>query len=383
MRILYLSSVRIPSEKASGLAIVRQCQAFVQCGHTVELLRSARYRTAQDTIQAVYGIEPSFSIVDISSRAIYFLGKPGFYAMLMGEAMKMFRYFLKEKKTSDLIYSRDHRLLLPFVLFGYADKCFLELHTKHTDFITRYVAKRVKKLIVISRGLEQYYNSATGRTDIQIEPSGVDLEQFSNLPTPEKLKEKFKLPTDSLVFGYVGKYQTMGESKGVEEIIRAFALAYEQAKKIHLFLVGIEDNEKVEVMKIFDDCRLPVDTYTILPLDQKQFAEYLMASDVLLMNYPNTEHYAYYMSPTKLFAYLAAGKPIISSDLPSVRSIRSSGIRYVISDDVECLCESMVAGSENYEQCKQEADENPAMVEKYTWMNRTKRIIEGIEQDLI
>lgn len=244
MNILYLSSVRIPSEQASGLAIVRQCQAFVDNGNSLDLLIPVRLSSIQSSIEKVYGITPNFSVVEIKSFFLYSLGKVGFYFMLLIESLKMLWYYFKRGGQFDIVYSRDQRLLFPFVLFGLSKKCFLELHTKQSDFITKLVAKRAKKLIVISEGLKEYYAHLTKRDSILMLPSGVDLEQFKDLPEQSVLKRKFGLPHDKIVYAYIGKYKTMGESKGVEEIIQAFALARKELKNIHLLIVGLEESEK-------------------------------------------------------------------------------------------------------------------------------------------
>ena len=39
------------------------------------------------------------------------------------------------------------------------------------------------------------------------------------------------------------------------------------------------------------------------------------------MPFPDTKHYAYYMSPIKMFEYMASGRPIIATDLPSIREV--------------------------------------------------------------
>lgn len=120
MNILYLSGVRIPSEKASGLAIVRQCQAFVEIGHEVELVIPNRaFGNSEGTIESVYGIIPSFNIKSIRSKALYSFGKFGFGLMLSYEGLRMFLYFLFKKSKADIIYSRDQRLLFFFILFGF------------------------------------------------------------------------------------------------------------------------------------------------------------------------------------------------------------------------------------------------------------------------
>ncbi len=374
MRILFLSSVRIPSEKASGLAIVRQCEGFVGNGHQVDLVIPKRNNAVQPSVQEAYGFSPEFSVREIKLPGIYNLGKPGFIFMLMRDAIKMFMIFLKNRKSTDLVYTRDHRLLLPFVLFGYSQKCFLELHTKHTDTLAKFIVRKVKKVIVISEGLKSFYQPV--RKEIQVEPSGVNLEQFKNLPPVAEIKKKLSLPNDKFIFGYVGKYQTMGEDKGVNEIIQAFGLALKERQDIFLLLVGIAADEKATVSEVFKETGVSEDAYSILELDQSRFAEYLISSDILLMNYPNTEHYAHFMSPTKLFAYMAAGKPIISSDLPSIRSVVAKDeVLFVTAGDISAYSKGMLNVLGDFKELQTVADEARKLSEKHNWNERGRRII--------
>ena len=81
-----------------------------------------------------------------------------------------------------------------------------------------------------------------------------------------------------------------------------------KTKMFILLLVGINDDEMTDVKKIFDSLKIVDKNFKIIghvPQDKVIF--YLKASDVLVMNYPNTPHYAYAMSPMKLFAKIRAG----------------------------------------------------------------------------
>ena len=48
---------------------------------------------------------------------------------------------------------------------------------------------------------------------------------------------------------------------------------------------------------------------------------YIRACDVVTIPSPNTTHFAHFVSPLKLFEYLAAGSVIVATDLPSAREI--------------------------------------------------------------
>lgn len=379
MRILYLASVRIPSEKASGLAIVKQCEAIVDNGHTLELMVPKRSCQELSTIESEYGFIPNFSIRNFRSFGFYIFGKAGFALMLIYESAYVFLSYLIRKNKFDVIYSRNQYTSIPFVLFGFAEICILELHTKHHDFITRFIVKKVKRIIVISKGLESYYSQVTNRKDLIVVPSGVNIEQFEGVTSKDEMRKNLDLPAEKLIFSYVGKYKSMGESKGVDDIIAAFSEVYKKRPDIHLFIVGLEDNEFTQVTELANSHRLPQASYTLRHLDQKKFSQYIIASDVLLMNYPGTEHYSQYMSPTKLFAYMASGKPIISSNLPSITEAAFiRGSIFVEPGNVNSYAEAMISMCDDYNTFYGESVRNKEEVKKFSWRKRAEIILSKI-----
>ena len=110
---------------------------------------------------------------------------------------------------------------------------------------------------------------------------------------------------------------------------------------------------------------------------------YLEASDILVMNYPDTEHYRLYMSPTKLFAYMASGKIIIASDLQSVREIvDETCVVFVAPDDVLDLQSKLEQISSDLEIFKKLGAAGQHLVTQYSWENRAKRIIKRTESPM-
>ncbi len=378
MNILYLASTRIPTEKASGLAIMRQCEAFANLGHTVTLLRPSRKDCIIEDAFSYYGIPVVFSIVSFSVFPLFlWLGMLGYILMRMTLLWQVTWFVWSNRKEIDVLYARDPWLLFIPLLFFQKEKMISEMHTKHSNWVTRTVVLKAGKCVVISEGLRNFYSELTQRTDISVEPSGVDLEQFKNLPSVPQVRSELVLPQNVTIFGYIGKYTTMGEEKGVSLLIESFGTLYAESKNAHLLLVGIEENEYTHIRALCEQMNLPLEAYSLRVLDTKSFAHYLHACDVLLMNYPDTEHYRLYMSPTKLFAYMASGKIIVTSNLQTVREIvDETMVVFVRPGDATHLQSVLKNICNNLQKFQLMGIKGKAEVNRYSWNNRAKRLLD-------
>jgi glycosyltransferase involved in cell wall biosynthesis len=294
MKIVYLASVRIPTEKASGLAIMRQCEAFASLHHELTLVRPDRKNSITDDAFSYYVINEIFSVKKVRVFQLYdALGIVGYILMRISLLFALSWYVYINRKHIDILYARDPWVLCIPLLFFSRKKIVFEVHTKHTNFVTRFVVARVGLLVAISEGLRQFYAPVRKDTKTVVEPSGVDIEQFENLPTVRETRTQLSLPENTTLCGYIGKYKTMGEAKGVDEIIETFAAVHKEVQNTHLLLVGLEQDEWSVVQEKCNACNLEANAYTLRALYPKDFARYVHACDVLLMHYPirNTTGY--------------------------------------------------------------------------------------------
>lgn len=380
MRVLYIASAGIPTEKAYGIAIMRQCEAFVHEGATLTLIKPYRRRAVGDPF-SFYGIQPQFTLKTLPTVD---WRRDSWYGTLLTRVIDMcvsFVYIVRHQNQFDIVYARDHySLLLPLVFCRSCVRA-CELHTKHTGFFTRFILKRIAYLFVISEGLKTHYANITKRDDILVEPSGVDIDQFGNLPEVEKTRTMLSVPQNMCVFGYIGRYTTMGEEKGVTGIMEAFAHLHKSNRSTHLLLVGLEEREIEVVHAHFKKLGLERTSYTLSRLDPKKFGLYLHACDVLVMNYPNTEHYRSYMSPSKLFAYMASGKIVITSDLPTVREVvDESRVCFASPDDTDDLYRVMGNVYTNLSKYAALGARAKECVGMYSWRSRAQRVLSVINR---
>ena len=114
--------------------------------------------------------------------------------------------------------------------------------------------------------------------------------------------------------------------------------------------------------------------------EQHILAEYQKAVDVFLMPFPDIEHYRYYMSPLKMFEYMAAKRPIVTTDLPSIREVLDDATAMIVPPSEPAkLGEAINYLIENYDKGEELAGLSFLKVSQYTWDNRVTTILKSLE----
>lgn len=376
MKFIYIANIRLPTEKAHGIQIMKMCEAFASIKDIdLELVIPWRFNTIKEDTFVYYGVEKNFTITRIPSFDLVMLGRAGFWVQTFSFAFFAFFYTLFSRKDQ-VIYSRDELPL--FFLSFFRKNIFWETHTRKENFFVVRMFNKVRGIISITQGLKDFYvTKGVDEKKIFVAPDGVDVRQFYTEKNKVELREYLGLPKDKKIIGYVGKYKTMGEPKGVDDLIISFSKIVVSLPNTFLLLVGINKNEVEEVKKVFQRVGAWEGGYKIVThIPQQEAFLYMKASDVLVMNYPNTSHYALYMSPLKLFEYMASGVPIITSDLPSVREILNENNALIIKDkNIDGLSNGVLFLLKNKEFSDKIAGQAYKDVQKYTWEKRAGDIL--------
>ncbi len=381
MKMIYLANTRFPSEKAQSSQVMAMCEAFARHGIEVLLLAPDRKPVSADDPFAYYARERTFSFQRVPCWDLIryaWLGRIGLWVQTLTFLWNV-RRFIK-KLDPDVLYSRE-----PYVyLFSTGRaKRYWESHASFRLWWLKRLARHLDGVVTLTQASRKMFEGlgvATKR--ILVEPDAVDPRLFAVQPTHEEARQRLNIPTNEFVCTYVGKFTTMGQPKGVDEALEAVMRLRKRGQAVSFLAVGAT----VEECRRYTSCEVD-GMRTVGHVSQTELALYYAAADVLLMPFPWTEHYAFFMSPLKLFEYLMSGCPIIASDLPSVREVVSEHEVFFVPaarlEDPIAREATIEALERQIEYIAQHPMETQVKVvaaqqlsERYTWQARAGRIVE-------
>lgn len=385
MKLAYIANIRMPTEKAHGHQIGKMCEQFSLLGKKVELWLPTRKNSIKQGVFGYYGLADNFKIKKIKSFDPTFLfGRLEkwyirFQALFFN--ISLFFYLLfKKDKSAYLLYTRDEYLL---PLLGFLGrKVVWECHAlpSHLKFYRKYIVKCNAIIVLTKKIKEKLVYLGADSNKILVSPDAVDLKIFDISLSKEEARKKLNLPADKIILGYSGSLKTENMDKGLNDIIKALRLLIADNNKIIFAAVGgnLEDTEYYK--RVANESNVLSNCLFISKVSQSQLAIYQKACDILLMPFPLNDHYAYYMSPLKMFEYMASKRPIIASDLPSIREVLNENNCFFcrpddpadLSKKIEMILRKKDLADKLSEQAYQD-------VKNYTWEERAKNIINFIK----
>jgi len=363
MEVMYIANTTIPSRSADSIHIIKMCEAFKKSGLKIVLVIPMDLKSMCSKIDIFnfYGINKMFKIKKI-------LTLPGrgvavFYLLAM-----CYSIF----KRPDIVYTR--RVEAAVLAWISHKKFILEIHDCLIDKLDKFLFKRIAdskyflKLILISNNLKiKFTKYGFNDKKIKVLPDAVDINIFINKEKP--LHKRIRI-------GYGGH---LFNGRGIE-IIEALAASMNDLD--FCLWGGTEDlinywkNRTKKIKNIYFKGFVK---NTIL-------AKELSSCNILVMPYQkevavfgNKGNTVEWMSPMKMFEYMATGRPIVASNLPVIREILRNDYNAILvtCDDVkewELAIKRLVNNPDFAKIIGSNARSD--VVKKYTWDIRAKEILE-------
>lgn len=367
-KLFYIANIRLPTEKAHGLQIMKTCEALARQGVEMELIVPRRLNRIKDDPFVFYGVAKNFKITQL--WCLDFLGWKFFKRFTFWLETFTFtivvRLCLLRKKA--IYYTRD---LLPALVLP--SPIFYEIHTV-PDVVTEFhhrAWQRAKGIVVISDGIKQaLVGQGIESKKILVARDAVDVHQFQIHYSSSECRAKLHLPDHQKIVVYTGH---LYEWKGAALLAEA---AKRLPKGIHTYIVGGTEAD----IREFRRTHIAPNLHIVGWQEHARMPYWQKAADLLVL--PTSGHKAIgarYTSPLKLFEYIISGTPLVVPRLPAMQEVlsQSEAIFFEPDDD-----RSLQVAIENFFSGSQKKELIHLSVEQFSWQERAGKIINFVS-DLI
>jgi len=395
LRVGVLSSGHIPSEWAHSAAVVKNAQGFHDAGCETHLLSPRRHKETEKlkhtTVPEFYGLSEEINVTlfpDVTPFYFQDSSIIGFTLMGLRKATRdlirrpldpegrMARYCLDQ--DLDLAYCRTYRSVKYCVERGVP--VIMESHSSEVNRPAKRQAlncssnDKFKLLVTISEKLKQeFVQWGVPEAKITVLQDGVKLGRFDSVDKTTA-RTRLELPHERSIVMYTG---SLYPDKGIEHIL----LVASRTPNVEFIIVGGPEEEQERWVEYTADRDLQNVTFTGF-VPNKRIPTYLAAADVLIMPY-NTDQSIDVMdidttSPLKLFEYMAARRPIVTTDIPAIaRTIehKKEGL-LAAPNDISELVESTTRALSNDTLATHLANNAREKAKEYTWRNRARKMLQ-------
>ena len=370
MKIVCIAASFVPSNAANSIQVVKAAHALAVLGHDVSLLVPGESRTPWEEIRQQYGLVQPFEICWIPENLTF----------------RRYDFAIKAVRTArrmapDLVYTWV--LQAGVLALWQRLPTLLELHDRVSGTFGPWLFKRFWKSRIPHRimtnsaalklALAAEHHMDASHEEVLVAPNGVELERYQDLPSPEEARRALGLPK-GFTAGYTGHFYA---GRGIELMV---ALA-QALPEVHFLWVGGR-HEDVAIWK--DHLKAEgIENVTLTGfVDNTRLPHYQAAADVLLMPYGTSiagsggGDSAEIASPMKMFEYMAAGRVIMSSDLPVIHEVlNEESAVFCPPDDVDEWQAALLALKADPEKRDSLAKVARKVVEGYTWRSRAERAV--------
>jgi glycosyltransferase involved in cell wall biosynthesis len=368
VRLTVLHAVAMPSTAASTIQVMKMCQAFATEGHDVQLVVPDK-RTAGsqgEDLFAFYGVRRIFAV------------RRSFWPSIPGRALlsALHMAWLARRFAADCVVSRFASAASACALLGLrviyeAHRPMRQLGNLERRLFERLIRSRnFVRLVVISGALARIYETDYPELAGKILVCHDAADAVDVMAAAERTDARLKV-------GYVG---SLYPGRGIELIV-------ELAKRCPFADFVVVGGNEAEVAHWRTESASSGNITFHGFLQHPQAVQKMSGCDVLLAPYGQkvsvfgdaAADTSQFMSPLKIFEYMAAGKAIVCSDHDVLREVLEDGATALFcskSDWNEWVQALVRLNAEPALRQRLGADARASLLQSYTWSARARRVLQ-------
>ena len=370
-KILYISRSRIPSDQANCVQVLKMCAGFAALAE-VELVAPYFREDAcqRDTLRERFALARPVPV--------HWLSYPHFGKRFAVRGFALAAAAYAKLRGYRLAYTRD-----PWAAYWLARsgvRTGFESHDLKEDrrypiwqklVSDRSLSPALRGVFCITRRLRDDSVQAGARSEIlHVAPDGVDLQRFQKPMSKAEARDALALMEKGPWIVHAGH---LYEGRGGEELVRALA----EIPAARLLFAGGRPDDVERVRAVAEQERVSDRVQFEGMVPNGRIPLYLWAADVLVMPYTSRTPTMHSASPMKMFEFMAAQRPIVSTDFPALREVLRDGENAVLvaPDSAPALAAGIrrvLADPAGSEKIARQARRD---VEAYTWERRAEKIL--------
>lgn len=354
--------------------------------HIQEVLRSLKKRNASIKLFAnrIDGIPPE-SLRNIKIFEIPLLVKPPISNSSLDDENQVIQNLLEKEGPFDLFYERyslwsfgamelAKSKNIPSVLE--VNSPLIDEQKKYRELFNPEMAEwsayrtfnAAKEIVAVSDGVSAYLSRfSCTKNKINVISNGVNPSIFDYNSKTSKL-----ISNEIFTIGFVG---TLKPWHGLSILVEAFEYVHKKNPKTRLQIVG--DGPETKNLKQDLQNRNLLDSTQFTGLvSHSEIPSILNSMDVAVAPYPKMENF--YFSPLKVFEYMAAGLPVVASNIGQLSDLITNevnGFLYAPGNSRE-LSNILLKLSKKPNLCKKIGQEaKNQILQNHTWDNAVRKIL--------
>lgn len=377
IKLLYVVNAVLPNDRAHGIQISNTCAAMGKTGVDLTLV-TPTFSGLKTSIFEHYDIESSFK-----HHKVWALNIPKFPFQFQLRSATFFffinffilyTFFVALLQGRKLIIYVRGEVIFSLLQFTFFIPMFFETHQiRNYENAYKLALQRVKGIVVITERLKEKFVEEYGikKDKIIVARDSVDLDKFSNVSKDRSVWTSEGIDGSKKIVLYAG---SLGTEKGVHTV--AGSSTYLSIDTQVVFIGGNEAQ-----VTAFKQTYKDIKSITMLGhIDHKLVPKYVAAADVLVLPDLFSDTYSnLYTSPMKLFEYMASGRVIVASNIPSLREVLTEdSTLFFESGNEKSLAAKLTEVLNDTKLSKKLGRKAQKIVSEFTWSKRGLRIMDHI-----
>ena len=229
--------------------------------------------------------------------------------------------------------------------------------------------ERLDGCIVVSEVVREYMISYFPG-DYRVIPNGIDVERFSN----PALRPIEQFDDGKLNILFVGR---LDKRKGFKYLIRAYARVKEAIPRTRLLVVGAYDKEDKAEFVLYARKHGLRDVRFIGPVSEEDLPRYYRTCDVFCA--PSTGFESFGII---LLEAMAAGKPIVASDIDGYRTVLQDGMEGLLipPEDEQRLADGLICLLKEPALRERMGRQGQAKAQYYSWQKVAQQVLDYYQE---